>query len=119
MLSIENGLLERKIINVTEERQVIIPLRFYERLRLGKEVECFLTNDSIVIRPLSASNDNFTMEILKDLVSQGYGGDELLEKFAEQRENIQKAIGTLISEADEIAAGKRKGATTKDIFGEE
>jgi bifunctional DNA-binding transcriptional regulator/antitoxin component of YhaV-PrlF toxin-antitoxin module len=115
----ERGLLERKIINVTGKRQVTIPLKFYERLRLGKEVECFLTNDSIVIRPLLASNDNFTMEILKDLVSQGYSGDELIEKFAEQRDNIQKALGTLINEADEIAAGKRKGATTKDIFGEE
>jgi len=115
----ERGLLERKIINVTGKRQVTIPLKFYERLHLGKEVECFLTNDSIVIRPLSASNDNFTMEILKDLVSQGYGGDELIKKFAEQRDNIQRAVSTLIDEADEIAAGKRKGATTKDIFGEE
>ncbi len=59
------------------------------------------------------------MEILKDLVSQGYGGDELIAKFAEQREGIKKAIGILIDDADEIAEGKRKGATTKDIFGEE
>jgi hypothetical protein len=59
------------------------------------------------------------MEILKDLVSQGYNGDELLEKFAEQRSNIKKAVGVLVEEADEIAAGKRTGATTKDIFGEE
>lgn len=113
----EHNLLERKIINVTGKRQVTIPLKFYEKLCLGKEVECFLTNNSIVIRPLSGSNDNFTMEILKDLVSQGYNGDELIEKFSEQRDNIQKAIGTLIDEADEIAAGKRKGATTEDIFG--
>ena len=59
------------------------------------------------------------MEILQDLVSQGYSGDELLVKFAEQRTNIKKAVGLLISEADEIAAGKRKRVTTKDIFGEE
>jgi len=115
----ERGLLERKIINVTGKRQVTIPLKFYERLRLGKEVECFLTNDSIIIRPLSSSNDNFTMEILKDLVSQGYSGDELIEKFAQQREDIQKSIKAVINEADEVAAGKRKGAATKDIFGED
>jgi hypothetical protein len=59
------------------------------------------------------------MDILKDLVSQGYSGDELLTRFAEQRANINKAIGMLIVEADEIAEGKRKSATTKDIFGEE
>ncbi|MCL1794474.1 MAG: AbrB/MazE/SpoVT family DNA-binding domain-containing protein [Oscillospiraceae bacterium] len=111
--------MERKIINVTGKRQVTIPLKFYEKLRFGKEVECFLTDDVIVLRPFSNSDDGFTMEILKDLVSQGYGGDELLTKFAEQRDNIKKAIGALIEEADEIADGKRKSATTKDIFGEE
>ena len=111
--------MERKIINVTGKRQVTIPLRFYERLRFGKEVECVLTEDALVLRPLSASDDGFTMEILKDLVSQGYSGEELLEKFAEQRRNIKKAIGIMIDEADEIAEGKRAGATTKDIFGED
>ena len=111
--------MERKIINVTGKRQVTIPLRFYERLCFGKEVECVLTDDAIMLRPLANSDDGFTMEILKDLVSQGYNGDELLAKFAEQRTNIKKAIGILIDEADEIAEGKLKSATTAEIFGEE
>ena len=119
MYGLENPIMERKIINVTGKRQVTIPLKFYDKLRLGKEIECVLTDDAIVLRPLSNTDDEFTMEILKDLVSQGYGGDELLAKFAQQRQNIKKSIGLLIDEADEIAAGKRKGATTKDIFGEE
>jgi len=119
MNSLETLVMERKIINVTGKRQVTIPLKFFEKLRFGKEVECFLTDGAIVLRPLSGSDDGFSMEILKDLVSQGYGGDELLAKFAEQRDNIKKAIGSLIDEADEIAEGKRSGATTKDIFGEE
>jgi len=119
MYGIENVTTERKIISVTGKRQVTIPLKFYEKLRFGKEVECFLTDDAVILRPLSSSDDNFTMEILKDLVSQGYNGDELLEKFAEQRSNIKKATSVLIDEADEIAAGKRISVTTKDIFGEE
>ena len=111
--------MERKIINVTGKRQITIPLRFYEKLRLGKEVECLLTEDAVVIRPLSSADDNFTMEILKDLVSLGYSGDDLLDEFAKQRSNIKKGISVLIKEADEIAAGKRTSVTTKDIFGEE
>jgi len=116
---VENMVMERKIINITGKRQVTIPLKFYEKLHFGKEVECYLADDAVVLRPLSNSDDSFTMEILKDLVSQGYNGDELLVKFAEQRANIKKAVGLLINEADEIAAGKRNGAATKDIFGEE
>lgn len=119
MYAMENATMERKIIHVTGKRQVTIPLKFYERLSFGKEVECLLTEDSIIIRPLSNSDDGFAMEILKDLVSQGLGGDELLVKFAEQRNNIKKAIGLLIDEADEIAAGRQESATTEDIFGEE
>jgi len=119
MAALENSMMDRKIISITGKRQVTIPLRFYEQLRFGKEIECVLTDDAIVLRPLSNQDDGFTMEILKDLVSQGYSGDELLTKFAEQRQNINKAIGILINEADEIAEGKRKGATTEEIFGEE
>jgi bifunctional DNA-binding transcriptional regulator/antitoxin component of YhaV-PrlF toxin-antitoxin module len=119
MNGIDSVTMERKIINVTGKRQVTIPLKFYRKLRFGKEVECFLTDDAVVLRPLSSSDDSFTMEILKDLVSQGYSGDELLKKFVEQRSNIKKAVGVLIEEADEIAAGQRASATTKDLFGEE
>ena len=119
MATFKNPIIDRKIINITGKRQVTIPLKFYERLRLGKEIECVLTDDTILLRPLQNSDDSFTMEILRDLVSQGYTGNELLTKFAEQRNDITKAIGLLIDEADKIAEGKSKGATTKEIFGEE
>jgi len=102
MVNTSNEVIDRKIINVTGTRQVTILLKFYERLQFGKEVECFLTHDAIVLRPLSTGDDGFTMEILRDLVTQGYSGEELLTKFAEQRSNIRNAISILIDEADEI-----------------
>jgi hypothetical protein len=75
-------------------------------------------NDSLVIRPLTAHDDNFSVEILKDLISQGYSGTELVEKFAEMHRQIRKAVGTLIAEANDIAAGKIESETTADIFSE-
>ncbi|MDR0519746.1 MAG: AbrB/MazE/SpoVT family DNA-binding domain-containing protein [Clostridiales Family XIII bacterium] len=119
MDAIGNAALERKIISITGKRQITIPLKFHEMLRFGREAECYLTDDSIVLRPLSTSDDSFTMEILRDLVAQGYSGDKLLAKFAEQRANVKKALGLLMDEADEIAADKRNSATTADIFGED
>ena len=82
--------MDTKIINVTGKRQITIPLRFYEKLGFGKEIECSLTDDAIVLRPHFNNDDNFTMDILKDLVSNGYSGNELLEKFAERRANKKK-----------------------------
>lgn len=67
---------------------------------------------------MKPTTDDFAMEILQDLVSQGYGGEELIKKFAEQRANIRKAIGIMLSEADDITRGKQKSATTEEIFGE-
>jgi len=119
MYSLDGSAMERKIISITGKRQITIPLKFFDKLNFGKEVECYLTDDAIVLRPFINQDDGFTLEILRDLVSQGYSGEELINKFTEQRNNIKKAIGLLINEADEIADSKRKGATSKDIFGEE
>jgi len=119
MIASKNAAIDRKIINVTGKRQVTIPLKFYEQLQFGKEVECFLTHDAVILRPLTTGDDGLTLEILKDLVAQGYSGDELINEFTIQRANMKKAIGIMIDEADKIAAGKQVSATTKDIFGEE
>ena len=111
--------MEKKRITVSDKRQITIPIEFYNELNIGKQVDCVIEGNSIIIMPVSTENSYFAEEILKDLISQGYSGNELLTKFEEQRADIKKAICLLIEEADEIAAGKRKGASTKDIFGEE
>ncbi|MCL2366440.1 MAG: AbrB/MazE/SpoVT family DNA-binding domain-containing protein [Oscillospiraceae bacterium] len=99
MYGTENIAMDRKIITITGKRQVTIPLKFYERLNFGKEVECFLTEDAIVLRPLSYSDDSFSVEILKDLIAQGLQGEELLIAFEERRQNIKKAVSLLVDEA--------------------
>ena len=65
---------------------------------------------------IAVTDDCFAFDVLKDLVLQGYNGEELLEKFAVQYADIKKAINDLIKEADEIAAGKRKGYTREEVF---
>ena len=111
--------MDRKIISITGKRQLTIPPKFYEKLGLGKEVECFIEKNALVIRPLSQDDGIFSIEILKDLVSQGYSGNELVAKFAEERQNMNIAIGALLTDAKEIATGKKKGALMKDVFGKD
>jgi len=76
-------------------------------------------NGYAAINHIHEYDDDFHVEILQDLIAQGYNGNELIVKFVEHRAKIRNAIKRLISEADDIAAGTRKGATTKDIFGED
>ena len=111
-----SAVMSRKIINVTGKRQITIPQKFYNFLGMGKEIECELTDNALMLRPFR-NDTGFATEILKDLVSQGLSGNELIEEFEKQHKKISMAIGNLAMQADEIAAGKSQGATLDEVFG--
>jgi len=112
--------MDKKRISVSRKRQITIPLEFFKKLGIENEVDCFLQNDSITIRPV---NDNaggeFAEVILKDLISQGYSGEELLAKFKETNRKIRPAVEKLISMADDVASGKITASKITDIFPKE
>jgi len=113
------GHMDRKIISVSQKRQITIPLKFFKHLGLQSEVECFVQDDSIVIRPFNNTTDDFSVEILKDLVAKGVSGNELIRKFELQTKNIRTTIGNMTAEAERIAAGEIPAATFDDVFGED
>jgi bifunctional DNA-binding transcriptional regulator/antitoxin component of YhaV-PrlF toxin-antitoxin module len=108
--------LDRKIISVSKKRQITIPLKFYEYLDLEAEVECSVEDDAIVIRPLARETGEFSVEILKDLISQGYSGDELIKRFQTQSKDIKKAIKDILEEADKIITKEKISASFDEIF---
>ncbi len=120
-ITVGRSKMNRKIISVSNKRQITIPLKFFKLLGLDheNEVECTLEDDAIVIRPLNNKNNDFSIEILKDLISQGYSGDSLVKQFEEKSKDIKKAITTMIDEADKIAAGEKSASSFNDIFGTE
>jgi len=111
--------MDRKIISVSKKRQITIPLKYYKHLGLDNQVECTLEDGAIVIRPLNRNSSEFSVEILKDLISQGYSGNELVKKFEAQSKNIKKAVTHMLEDADAIAAGEKESESFEDIFGEE
>jgi len=117
---VRSNSMERKIIRVSGKRQVTIPQKYFEALGFSNEAECILQNNAIVIRPIRENIGNeFSEQILADLIAQGMSGQELLVKFKEMSNKIAPAIDKLIDEADSIAKGEKKGATMTDIFGVE
>ena len=96
--------MESRRIKVSEKRQITIPKSFYEKLKLGNEVECVFDKDNgaILIRP-SVKEDYFSEYILNDLVKQGYGGEELLAQFRRVKRSIRPAVEKMIEEADQAA----------------
>ncbi len=117
MATLENDIMKIKTINVSKKRQITIPLQFYKHLDLDNEVDCSLEDGAIIIRPVHRGTTEFSVEILKDLIKQGYSDDELVKQFELQNKNIKAAISNILEEADAIAAGEKSAATFDDIFG--
>lgn len=117
MATLESDIMNRKTISVSKKRQITIPLQFYNHLNLSNEVECSLEDGAIVIRPVHRESTEFSVEILKDLIEQGYSNEELIKQFEIQSKNIKKAFTNIIEEADAIAVGEKPAANLDDIFG--
>jgi len=77
--------IERKTISISVKRQLTIPLKYYNALGFSNEAECILQEDGLLIRPMrtTADSNEFNEIILADLISQGYEGQQLLNKFKE------------------------------------
>lgn len=84
-----------------------------------KEVECYVQNNAIVIRPVREGGGEFDKQILADLISQGLSEQELLAKFKETRRQIRPAVERLLDEARLAAADKTQASTYVNVFGTE
>ncbi|WP_434511248.1 AbrB/MazE/SpoVT family DNA-binding domain-containing protein [Desulfitobacterium sp. AusDCA] len=109
----------KKRISVSQKRQITIPIEFYNDVGIEKEVECYIQNNAIVIRPVRESGGEFDEQILADLISQGLSGEELLTKFKETRKKIRPAVEGLIAEAELAVKGESDHSTYEDVFGTE
>lgn len=99
--------MKKKRISVSNKRQITIPISFFNMLGIKSEVECYVKDDSLVVKPIHDETSGYLAEeILKDLVKQGYSGDALLEAFSQQNRKVRGAVKAMISEADKAAADK-------------
>lgn len=104
-----------KRISVSSKRQISIPKEYYELLDIGEEITLELYENHLVLKPIRESFDDFSNEILEDLVAEGYTGAELLAEFKLRKSQIKNAAGLLIAEA--MTKGKK--TTIDELFGEE
>lgn len=106
-------------IRITSKRQLTIPKAFFDAIGFNNQAECILKGNEIVIKPVSDNSGYFASQILKDLVSQGYEGDQLIAKFEETQSKIRPAIEKMLSEADKVVSGDTDSYSYNDIFGSE
>lgn len=72
----------------------------------GKEAECLLTRDAIIIRPIAANQGGELAEsILADLIAQGLSGQELLGAFRKKQAQVAPAVKAMLSDACKVVKG--------------
>ena len=109
----------KKRISVSQKRQITLPVDFFNTLGIGQEVECYVQNDAIIIRPVRGDSGEFDEQILADLISQGITGENLLSEFKKMRKQVRPAVESLIADATAAAIGNNDFNTYEDIFGSE
>lgn len=110
--------MEKRRINISSKRQITIPAKYYNELGLIKEVDCIYSKGMLILTPVKNEDPAFTEEILADLISQGYTGENLLSEFKKINRQIRPAIEKIIEEADALAkvASQNYIDPTNDIF---
>ncbi len=103
-------------IRITSKRQLTIPKAFFDAIGFNNQAECILKGNEIVIKPVSDNSGYFASQILKDLVSQGYEGNQLIAKFEETQSKIRPAIEKMLSEADKVVVGDTNSFSYEDVF---
>lgn len=79
----------------------------------GTKVKPRLTKNGIYYEFVDDDFFDFDEDILKDLVSQGYEGQELIDHFSRMKKAIPHALDKLVEEA------KADGPLTKEQAGKE
>jgi len=108
------GIMESRIIKVSNKRQITIPQKFYDKLNIDQEIECTITNSEIILRPIYRETE-FAEEILKDLIGKGLEGTQLLDEFRNTRAKVKPAIRRMIEEADTLA-NKSNGSGDDKLY---
>ena len=115
--TLPRDLEQTKYLSISSKRQITIPQSFYETFGFATKAECIATDEGLLIRP-AENTDDFSEEILADLIKQGYSGQELLTKFKEQKQKVRIAVKKLIANADAYAK-TAKPKSIDEIFGSE
>ncbi|WP_449355423.1 AbrB/MazE/SpoVT family DNA-binding domain-containing protein [Virgibacillus natechei] len=89
-----------KRVSVSSKRQISIPKEYFDTLGIENEVYVMLESNKLIIKLVTDSAEDFSEEILNDLVNEGYEGTELITEFKQRKSQIQPAIRKLINDTD-------------------
>ena len=93
-----------QIIAISKKNQITIPQAVVDKLGFKDRAEYIVSGGQFILKPArDDTGDYFSEEILADLISQGYSGEELLERFKDIKKRIPAAVQLMIDDAEKNA----------------
>ncbi len=90
---------KKKKVAVSSKRQIAIPKEFYDAIGIEKEIIMELQDGVISITPVKTNSDDFSEEILADIIAEGFSGNDILKEFQRRKNMIRPAISQMVKEA--------------------
>ncbi|MCL2605650.1 MAG: AbrB/MazE/SpoVT family DNA-binding domain-containing protein [Coriobacteriia bacterium] len=114
--TLERQPAEKRIIRVSDKRQITIPQKYFQELGFEKDAICYIDGDSIVIKPIARSGREFSEFILEDLIKEGFEGEALLDEFIRRQAQVRPAIETMIDDAELAAQNPENYTSVENLF---
>lgn len=103
-----------KKVAVSSKRQIAIPKEFFDAIGIEKEIIMELNDGVIQIKPVRTHTDDFSEEILADVLEEGFTGNDILKEFQRRKNMIRPAISQMVKEALES-----EPTSLDDLFGDD
>ena len=100
-----------KRVSVSSKRQITIPKEYFDALEIDDEVYIELVGNKLVVKPVIYGAEDFSEEILRDVVREGFEGYELIQEFKHRKSQVKPALDSLIEDTD-----KQEFTTLEKLF---
>lgn len=115
---------EFKNIKITSKRQLTIPKAYFDYLGIDDSVQAFLLDDGILLKPeKKQSTQEIDIEIiLRNIMKDGYTGDELVDEFSRRVKSYNKVLNRRIEgflndlTSDTVSEAEGEDFNGLDIF---
>lgn len=101
-----SALIQSQTVKISSKRQITIPSKFYEAGGFDEYALCTWTENGLLLQPLKVNDEDNSVTILRQLVAEGYEGDELVDKYEEIQNKIVSIKHKLQKAEDDIAEGR-------------
>lgn len=78
---IETRKADSRVVKISSKRQVTIPAEWYREEGFTDYALVTRTEEGLVFQPLDVEEEDASVKILSQLISEGYEGDELLARY--------------------------------------